>query len=274
MKKLLCLLLALMMLLALMAGCDSDKGRRRDDDDDDSKSAGILKQEDDDDDAVVTDDDAVVTDDDDVVTDDVSSDSTTEATQPAQEASNLSIGRWEGNTYINEYTGYACVLDGSWQIYTAEDLQDLPEQIKETTGGEKLGELMANFQQFTDMMAENTADLTTVNLLYQKLTPAQMTIYGSLTEEEVIDRTLEEVAMLEDYYNSMGFTVYSQEKVRVTFLGEEHYALYSVMEIQGVPYYTLQLQNFSLGEYGVTLTLASYVDDKTESLLDLFAPLN
>ena len=112
---------------------------------------------------------------------------TTEATQPAQEESNLSIGRWEGNTYINEYTGYACVLDGSWQIYTAEDLQDLPEQIKETTGGEKLGELMVNFQQFTDMMAENTADLTTVNLLYQKLTPVQMTIYGSLTEEEVIE---------------------------------------------------------------------------------------
>lgn len=287
MKKLLCLLLALVMLLALLAGCDSDSDRSRDDDDDDSKtnqSAGDGKpgKKDDDDDEIIVDDDDDVAADDDDDTEDAPASSTTEPpttstelpTESVEEASDLSLGYWEGNTYINEYAGFVCNLDDSWQIYTAEELQELPEQIKEVAGGEKLSELMADFQQFTDMMAENVTDLTTVNLLYQKVPAEQLALFRSISEEEAIDLTLQQVAQLEAYYNSMGITVHSQEKVKVTFLGEEYYALYSVMELQGIPYYTLQLQNFTLGEYGVTLTLASYVEDKTESLLELFAPLN
>ena len=304
MKKLLCLLLTLMMLLALLAGCDSDSDRRRDDDDDDSKTNQTAgdgkpgKKDDDDDEIIVDDDDDVAADDDDVAvdddddTEDAPASSTTEPpttepptteppttstelpTESVEEASDLSLGYWEGNTYINEYAGFVCSVDDSWQIYTAEELQELPEQIKEVTGGEKLSELMADFQQFTDMMAENVTDLTTVNLLYQKVPADQLALFRSISEEEAIDLTLQQVAQLEAYYNSMGITVHSQEKVKVTFLGEEHYALYSVMEIQGIPYYTLQLQNFTLGEYGVTLTLASYVEDNTQSMLELFAPLN
>ena len=293
MKKLLCLLLTLMMLLALLAGCDSDSDRRRDDDDDDSKTNQTAgdgkpgKKDDDDDEIIVDDDDDVAADDDDVAvdddddTEDAPASSTTEPpttstelpTESVEEASDLSLGYWEGNTYINEYAGFVCDLDASWTIYSAQDLQDLPEQVA-NAGSEELGDFLENYTQIYAMMAENAADLVSMNLVYQKLTPAQMTLYGSLNEEETIDMTLKEVAMLEEYYNSMGITVHSQEKVKVTFLGEEHYALYSVMELQGIPYYTLQLQNFTLGEYGVTLTLASYVEDKTGSLLELFAPLN
>ena len=42
------------------------------------------------------------------------------------------------------------------------------------------------------------------------------------------------------------------------------------MSMEGVPYYTLQLFDYRLGQYSVTLTLASFVEDNTESLLDLF----
>lgn len=286
MKKLLCLLLALVMLLALLAGCDSDSDRRRDDDDDDSKtnqSAGDGKpgKKDDDDDEIIVDDDDDVAADDDDGTEDAPASSTTEPpttstelpTESVEEASDLSLGYWEGNTYINEYAGFVCSLDDSWQIYTAEELQELPEQVA-NAGSEELGDFLENYTQISAMMAENAVDLVSMNLMYQKLTPMQMALYSSISEEEIVDMTLQQMAQLEAYYNSMGITVHSQEKVKVTFLGEEHYALYSVMELQGIPYYTLQLLDFTLGEYGVNLTLASYVEDKTESLLELFTPLN
>lgn len=284
MKKLLCLLLALMMLLALMAGCDSDRRRDDDDEDDDdgrsSHSSGDRKpgkKDDDDDDVVIVDDDDDVVVDDDDEKDVPASDATEPPTEPptesVEEASNLSLGYWEGNTYINEYTGFVCDLDASWTIYSAQDLQDLPEQVA-NAGSEELGDFLKNYTQLYAMMAENTTDLLSINLLYQKMTPEQMVYYGSLNKEELIDTTLAEVAMLEEQYSSLGITVYSHEKVKVTFMGEEHYALYSVMELQGIPYYTLQLVDYSLGEYGMTLTLASYVEDKTQSMLELFKPLN
>ena len=39
---------------------------------------------------------------------------------------------------------------------------------------------------------------------------------------------------------------------------------------QGVPYYTLQIMDYTVGQYGVTLTVSSFVEDKTQQLLDLF----
>ena len=47
-------------------------------------------------------------------------------------------------------------------------------------------------------------------------------------------------------------------------------ALHTIAVVQNVPYYTLQFFDFDLGAYSVTLTLASYEEDNTMSLADLF----
>ena len=54
------------------------------------------------------------------------------------------------------------------------------------------------------------------------------------------------------------------------FLGEERCAMRTSATIQGVNYYILQVYDYHLGQFGVTLTVGSYVEDKTEELLDLF----
>ena len=79
--------------------------------------------------------------------------------------------------------------------------------------------------------------------------------------------------MLVAAYEQAGFTVDSIEKVTVTFLGEERTALHSSMEFQGVPYFTLQFFDYHLGEYSVVTTLASYAEDRTASLMELFYSL-
>lgn len=285
MKKILCLILALVMVLAMLAGCDSKKSSRDDDDDDDddsrtNHSSSLLKPGKDDDGDDAADGDAAAGDNadaDDSVTDmpansgDVSAEEPT--TEPAEEESNLSMGRLEGDTYINEYAGFICKMDDSWQFYSAQELQELPEQISEATKGSELNKLLNGLSQFTDMMAENTTELVSVNMVYTNLTAQMQAVTGYMDEETAIDMVLQQAETLEAYYSAAGITVYSMEKVKVNFLGEEHFAVYSVMDLQGIPYYTLQLMNYSLGEYGLTLTLASYVDDKTTDLLELFEPL-
>lgn len=195
-----------------------------------------------------------------------------ETTAPAEE-NNLSLGRMEGGVYTNEYVGYTCTLDSNWTFLSAEELQQIPANVTDAISGSELAKKLEGVQQFTDMMAENVNDLTTVNVLYQKLSLQERIAYAALTEEQIVDVTLEQAAMLEEAYAQAGMTLLSMEKVSVEFMGETHFAIRSELTFQDVPYYVLQLFDFHLGEYAVTTTLASYVEDNTDSLLGLFYPL-
>lgn len=184
----------------------------------------------------------------------------------------VSLGRIEGGTYINNYAGFGCELDSNWSFYTAEELQELPSNITELLeGSELVGEDMP--LQISDMKAENANDLTSVNILYQKLSMQDRLLYLNRSEEDVIDATLANSDLMISAYEQMGLIVDSMEKVTVTFLGEERVALRTASTWDGIPYYTLQLFDYHAGEYSVTTTFASYLEDNTESLLDLFFPV-
>lgn len=192
------------------------------------------------------------------------------ATEPAATERPVSMGRMEGGTYINKYAGYACELDSSWTFYGAEELQDIPENVAEMLEGSELGDSINTLDQFTDMMAENAEQMTTMNLLYQKHTVEERLSYALLSDEEILDSVFGIQDQMIAAYEQAGIEVNSMEKVTVTFLGEERLALRTSAVMQGVPYYVLQLFDYHLGQYSVTLTLASFVEDNTESLLDLF----
>lgn len=200
---------------------------------------------------------------------------------PTEPENDLSLGRMEGGVYTNEYVGYACNLDSNWSFLSAEELQQLPDAVNEALSGSELSELLANTQQFTDMMAENANDLLSMNVLYQKLSMQERLAYAILSEEEIIDVTLEQKDMLISSYAQAGIIVSSMEKDTVTFMGEERFAIRTVAVInveseggvQEIPYFILQFYDAHLGEYSVTTTLASYLVDNTDSLMDLFYKL-
>lgn len=185
----------------------------------------------------------------------------------------LALGVVEGNTYTNTYAGIGCDLDSTWTIYTADQLQQLPDAVQDMFEGTELEAAMANVTQFTDMMAENVEQLTTVNVLFQKLDMSQRIAYARLNEQEVLEATLLQKDTMIQAYANAGILAESMEIVTVNFLGQEHYAMKTVAEMNGVPYYCLQTFDFWLGEYSVTITFASFVEDKTESLLELFYPV-
>lgn len=68
-------------------------------------------------------------------------------------------------------------------------------------------------------------------------------------------------------------TVESMEKVQVEFLGETHFAMKTHLVMEGIDIYNLQICFYQSGSYGVTVTLGSYIEDTTDSLLGLFYSL-
>lgn len=194
-------------------------------------------------------------------------------TAPAEETTEatVSLGRMEGGVYTNEYAGFACSLDESWQYYTAEELQDLSDLTQEQLQDSALAEQTGKFDQITDMMAENTTDFTTLNVNYTRLSATDRVSFALMSEEQLIDGTLQQKDLLVQTYAQAGINVTSMEKTQVTFLGENHFAIHTVADLEGTPYYILQLFRYNLGgQYYVTLTLASFLEDNTAGLLDLF----
>lgn len=192
---------------------------------------------------------------------------------PAQDAE-VTLGVIDGGVYTNTYAGFAVTLNESWQYYTAEQLQDLSNLTDELLQDSALAEQTGEFSQITDMMAECYDDLTSINILYTRLSTKERLAYALMSEEALIDLTLEQTDLLIQTYTDAGIDVTSMEKDRVSFLGEEHFAIRTVASIQGTPYHILQLFRYNLGgQYYITLTLASLVEDNTDSLLELFSAI-
>ena len=199
---------------------------------------------------------------------------TAETKAPAEADKPLSLGVIEGTTYTNKYAGLEIRLDDSWSIYPADQLQELPDIVKEMTEGTELEKSLENVQQITDVLAENPDNLTTINVLLQKLSTQQRIAYKLLSEEDVLDSILDQQDTLVTAYAQGGINVSTMEKITVTCMGEEHFALKTVAETQGVPYYILQIYDYHLGEYSVTITMGSFVEDNTESMLQLLYKLD
>ena len=178
----------------------------------------------------------------------------------------------QGGVYVNEYMGISCTLDSDWEFYTAEELQELPQNVEELFDGTAAEGMMSNLQIISDMVAENAEELTTMNITYQKMSMQERLAFTGMTNSDVVDAMVtSQKDMLIATYAQAGLNVQEMCKKTVTFCGEECDAVYTACDANGVAYYALQLIDYSLGDYAVTLTVTSFVEDKTEELLALFA---
>ena len=192
-------------------------------------------------------------------------------TAPAEETTEatVSLGRMEGGVYTNEYAGFGCELDESWSFKTAEELQDLSQLTEDMLRDSTFAD--SKYSTITDMMAENYELLASINVNYTRLSVSDRVTFSTISEETLIDTTLLQKDDMIQSYAQSGIQVSSMEKTQVSFLGEQHYAIHTVATIEDTPYYLIQLFCFNLGgQYNVTLTLASFVEDNTAGLLELF----
>lgn len=194
-------------------------------------------------------------------------------TNEVTEEATFSLGRIQGGVYTNEYAGFACELDSTWEFYSAEELQDLPENIAELMEGTELGEDIDQYVQIMDMQAECVNDLTGINVLYQKMSMQERLAYVSMDEKELMEYMLTQKDILAESYAQTGIIVEEMSTRTVTFAGEERVGLLTKAKVQDIDYYIFQLFNHDLDQYSVTITFSSFMDDKTEELLNLFYAL-
>ena len=196
-----------------------------------------------------------------------------EATEaPEVTGKTTSLGRVQGGMYVNEYMGVSCTLDSGWEFYTAEELQEFPENVAEMFEGTDMEDEMSQMSYITDMSAENQEDFTSMNIIYEKLDLQQRLMLGSLSSSDIVDSMLlYQKETLVTTYAQAGINVLDMAKKSVEFCGETIDGLYMSCDVSGIPYYTLQIFDYSLGDYAVTLTLASFVEDKTAELATLYA---
>ena len=186
---------------------------------------------------------------------------------------NVTLGRISGNEYINEYLGYGCRFEEGWDLYSADQLQELPDNVADLFEGTELGDTLSQYTQITDMMAENVDMLTTVNVVYTKLGLQERLAYALLSEKDILEQVLSQQELLIESYTAAGILVSDMELVTIDFLGEERYAIHTTATMQDVPYFILQVYDYHLGSYGVVTTFASFIEDNTASLPELFYPL-
>jgi len=183
------------------------------------------------------------------------------------------LGSVEGKTYTNPYLGFSFTVDPKWTVVPAEDLQDLTGLTKDMLSESDFGQYIASVPQYFDVMAMSKDGKHQINILYEKQPGFLEDHFGNMSEEEFIDTLLASDSVLKETYAAANMEVLEMQKKTVTFLGEPHFALYTSAELAGQPIYLIQLADFSLFPYSVSITVGCITEDRTQEILQYFSPI-
>lgn len=192
-------------------------------------------------------------------------------TEAVDEVRSATLGTFENGTYENTYVGFGCKLDETWQVATAEQLQDLPDAIGDILKDTKIGDAVSTTSQIVDVQGQKPETGVSFNLVYTELNAAERLSCMMMSEENLVDTNLLNKEAFSEAYAQMGLTVESVEKVTATFLGEERVGMLTTASSNGQTIYMVQFFDYDLGgKYGVTTTFTGFSPESIEELMDLF----
>ena len=183
--------------------------------------------------------------------------------QEEQTEVDFQLGVTTGGKYESTFLGIGCSLDDSWSFASQEELAQMIGATAEMFDNEEYAEQMKNTDMFYDMAAASDDGLVNINIIIQNMG----LLYGmALSEEKYIEISQEG---LEEQLSSAGFTLEGTEAGTVTFAGQERSGLHITCTYQGIAYYCQQVY-IKQGNYMSVITLASFFEDDTDSMLDYF----
>lgn len=185
---------------------------------------------------------------------------TAEPTVPQPE---FSIGSSAGNTYKNEFIGIQCSLDETWVFKTDEEMQAINRTSAEMVGDE-YKDMIANAAVVQDMMATNSNQTDTVNVVMEKLNGVAVL----LTEEQYMSAAKDPAV---NALSSMGLKIVSAEVVTLQFAGQEHVALTIEADVDGIPMYECMVVVKCSG-YMVCVTACTWQKNTCMDILSHFEP--
>lgn len=194
----------------------------------------------------------------------------TETTAETQEDP-ASFGQLEDGAYTNNYIGIGCKMTDGWQIYDVQQLQELSSDALQMLENGNISDALESYEQIYDMLMEDSTGKHSVNVLYTRLSANDHFVYATMDEAQLVESILgDQRDLLIAGYASEGYQVQKLEKQTVTFLGQSRTALYLEVTLNGETSYILQLFDYWLGQYGVTVTFHSAGENKLQDMLSMF----
>ncbi|MBR1930037.1 MAG: hypothetical protein IJ833_00985 [Lachnospiraceae bacterium] len=175
----------------------------------------------------------------------------------------VSKGSVQGGTYTNEFLKFGCAFDDEWTIAGDEELLSLSGFVADALDNESYKAAIEKNGMVYDLYASRNGGLESVNIVLQD---AGILFQAVATEEAVVEASM---SQLEDALGSMGFEDLTSNAITRTFAGKEHAGLTVQGNYQGMAMYEQQVC-IKVGNYLAVVTAASYNEDTTDSILDMF----
>lgn len=174
----------------------------------------------------------------------------------------FSAGVTDGNTYTNEYFGFAATLDENWTMLTKDQITQITGQTAEILDDDNLAEMYEDGKVVMEMYGVRS-DNSTVNITVENLG----TINGAKYDESgYVDESLKQ---LPDQLSAGGFTDIKTEKATVTFAGTEHDGITITAIVQSTAVHEV-LACVKVGNYVAVITAVTFGDSNPSKILDLF----
>lgn len=174
----------------------------------------------------------------------------------------FSAGVTDGNTYTNEYFGFAATLDENWTMLTEEQIAQVTGQTAEALDDDNLAKMYDDGKVVMEMYGVRS-DNSTVNITVENLG----TINGAKYDESgYVDESLKQ---LPDQLSAGGFTDIKTEKTTVTFAGTEHDGIIITASVQSTAVHEV-LACVKVGNYVAVITAVTFGDSNPSEILDLF----
>ena len=174
----------------------------------------------------------------------------------------FSAGVTDGNTYTNEYFGFAATLDENWTMLTKDQITQVTGQTAEALDDDNLAKMYDDGKVVIEMYGVRS-DNSTVNITVENLG----TINGAKYDESgYVDESLKQ---LPDQLSAGGFTDIKTEKTTVTFAGTEHDGITITASVQSTAVHEV-LACVKVGNYVAVITAVTFGDSNPSEILDLF----
>ncbi len=187
------------------------------------------------------------------------------ATNPtaATEEKDPQLGQFADGVYINDFLGIRCAVDEAWSVYSESQLAQLNGLVLNTmTDADLVAQLKkANVAHLFYATADGGH--RSVNVVLENIGLINGVL---LNEQTYVELAVEQLpAALE----SMGLTEVTAEAVTVPFTGSQHWAVQVRGMLSGIHFYE-QVVCIKVGRYFGIVTVASYHEDRTGDLLNMF----
>lgn len=174
----------------------------------------------------------------------------------------FSAGVTDGNTYTNEYFGFAATLEENWTMLTKDQITQITGQTAEILDDDNLAKMYDDGKVVMEMYGVRS-DNSTVNITVENLG----TINGAKYDESgYVDESLKQ---LPDQLSAGGFTDIKTEKTTVTFAGTEHDGITITANVQSTAVHEV-LACVKVGNYVAVITAVTFGDSNPSEILDLF----